>query len=467
MKSLFLFILAFMIGVNSLFAQDKGTVHVKNATILTVTNGTLENADMVVVDGIITEIGNDLSTPRGATVIDAEGKYVMPGIIDAHSHLAITRGVNEATAPVTAMVSMEDVIDPNDVGMYRALAGGVTSIHVMHGSANVIGGQGETIKLRYGLGQDELKFKEAKRTIKFALGENPTRVHGIGRNIQPRTRMAVEQVIRKTFDEALEYHEKRQAYLTARDGKRMVNAEEPVPVAKNLKLEVIHDILEGEILVHCHSYRADEIHMLMRVFSDYGVKNYTFQHANEAFKVAPELKANMAHASVFSDWWAYKFEVYYSTAYNAAILTRNGVVTSINSDDAQLIRMLNHEAAKTMRYGQLTEEEALKLITLNPAIQLGTDQYVGSLEVGKHADFGIWDAHPLSVYASCDMTFVDGVKYFDKAQDPVDMRLEVSPEDEFNYFHATEAARHADNCLRDVFYFFDGEAVMGHSHHNH
>lgn len=444
------------------YAQPTGSVHIKNATILTVTNGTLEESDMIVVDGIIKEIGKNLKTPKGATVVDATGKFVLPGIIDAHSHLAITRGVNEATAPVTAMVSMEDVIDPNDVGMYRALAGGVTSIHVMHGSANVIGGQGETIKLRYGLGQYELKFKGAKRTIKFALGENPTRVHGIGRGIQPRTRMGVEQVVRKVFDEAIEYKSKREAYMAAVNAKKGAST---APVAKDLKLEVISDILDGEIYVHCHSYRADEIHMLMRVFKDYGVKNYTFQHANEAFKVAPELAINGAHASVFSDWWAYKFEVYYSTAYNATILTQNGVVTSINSDDEQLIRMLNHEAAKTMRYGQLSEEEALKLITLNPAIQLGTDKMVGSLEVGKHADFGIWNAHPLSVYAQCDMTFVDGVKYFDKAEDPVDMRLSIDPNMEYGFSNEFEAARHADECLRDVFYFFDGTTAG--QHHSH
>jgi imidazolonepropionase-like amidohydrolase len=337
----------------------------------------------------------------------------------------------------------------------------------MHGSANVIGGQGETIKLRYGQDQENLKFKGAKRTIKFALGKNPTRVHGIGREIQPRTRMAVEQVVRKVFDQAIEYKQKREAYLTARDGKRKAGAAEPIPVAEDLRLEVISDIIEGEIWVHCHSYRADEIHMLMRVFRDYGVKNYTFQHANEAFKVAPELAANGAHASVFSDWWAYKFEVYYSTAYNATILTKNGVVTSINSDDEQLIRMLNHEAAKTMRYGQLSEEEALKLITLNPAIQLGTDKYVGSLEVGKQADFGIWNAHPLSVYAQCEQTYVDGVKYFDMQEDPVDMRLTVNPDSEYGMYNYSEATRHADNCLRDVFYFFDGTEVAGHSHEHH
>lgn len=446
-------------------SQNLGTVHIKNATLLTVTNGTMEATDMVVKDGIITEIGKNLSTPKGATVVDATGKFVLPGIIDAHSHLAVTRGINEATSPVTAMVSMEDVINPNDVGMYRALAGGVTSIHVMHGSANVIGGQGETIKLRYGLGQDELKFKEAKRTIKFALGENPTRVHGIGRGIQPRTRMAVEQVIRKTFDAAIEYRAKRDAYVAASKAKPKKGQAALVPVAKDLKLEVISDIINGEIYVHCHSYRADEIHMLMRVFNDYGVKNYTFQHANEAFKVAPELAANGARASVFSDWWAYKFEVYYSTAYNATILMKNGVVTSLNSDDEQLIRMLNHEAAKTMRYGQLSEEDALKLITLNPAIQLGTDKYVGSLEVGKQADFAIWNAHPLSVYAQCEMTFVDGHKYFDMANDPVDMRLNINPAEEYGTSMEHEATRHADNCLRDVYYFFGNEAAnRSHSH---
>ena len=457
MRKLSLLITAFcfsMFAVNAQ-AQEKESVLIKNATVLTITNGDLEKTDILIEEGVIKEIGQNLSA-RGVKTINAEGKYVMPGIIDAHSHLAITQGVNEWTNPVTAEVTMEDVLDPNDIGMYRALAGGVTSIHAMHGSANVIGGQGETIKLRYGQDQEGLKFNDAPRTIKFALGENPTRVHGQGFDVQPRTRMGVEQIVRQTFDAALDYKRERDAYVSAQSKwEEDKEGKAPWPVAKNLRFEVINDIIEGEVLVHCHSYRADEIHMLMRVFNDYGVKNYTFQHANEAFKIAPELAANGANTSIFSDWWAYKFEVYYSTAFNAAILNKYGVTNSINSDSGELIRHLNHEAAKAVKYGGVSKNDALKMITINPAIQLGVDDRVGSLEVGKQADISIWSGHPLSIYSICETTLVDGVTYFDKDSDPDDMRLRINPED--NYEEVSTSGRHEDACMSDVFYFFGQE----------
>jgi imidazolonepropionase-like amidohydrolase len=227
-------------------------------------------------------------------------------------------------------------------------------------------------------------------------------------------------------------------------------------VAKNVRLETVADIIDGNVLVHCHSYRSDEILMLMRVFDDYGVEDYTFTHANEAFKVAPELEQNGAMASVFADWWAYKFEVYYSTAYNAAILNANGVVTSINSDSGELIRHLNHEDAKTIRYGNTSKQDALKMITLNPAIQLGIDEKAGSLEEGKDGDVSIWSAHPLSIYSKNEMTFVDGVKYFDIEEDDSDMRIDINPSEEFNsstrqfLSHDKQGA----SCMHDVFYLF-------------
>lgn len=447
------------------FAQNLGSVHVKNATVITVSGDVLENTDIMVRNGIIRQIGQSLIAPAGVEVVDATGKYVLPGIIDAHSHLAITRGVNEASHPVTAEVSMRDVINPNDIGIYRALAGGVTTIHVMHGSANVIGGQGATVKLHYGEPAERMLMPDAPRTIKFALGENPTRVHGQGIGIQPRTRMGVEQVIREHFDQAIEYRHKRNAYLQAKalhDRNPRRNAA-PVPVAKNLRMETLADIIDGKILVHCHSYRSDEILMLMRVFNDYGIKNYTFQHANEAFKVAPELARNNAMTSIFADWWAYKFEVYYSTAYNAAILNHNGVINSINSDSPELIRHLNHEAAKAVRYGGVSKNDALKMITLHPAIQLGISDRVGSIEVGKQADFAIWSAHPLSIYAIAEKTYVDGILRFDRDNDPDDMRLRPSVTDTFDSFF-TEASRHHDACMADVFEFFSEETHF-HVHH--
>ena len=436
-------------------AQEKGSVFIQNATLITITDGIIENGDVLIIDGVITGIGTNLSAPLGVKVVNGSGKYVMPGIIDAHSHLN-TVSTNEARNPVTAEVTMEESINPNSVSIYRAIAGGVTSIHLMHGSANVIGGQGETLKLRYGVSQDEMRFRNAKRTIKFALGENPTRVHGQGNGIQPRTRMGVEQIIRSHFDKALDYKKKREAYLETKkvyEEDRRGRIVPPVPVAKNLRYDVLNDIIDGEILVHCHSYRADEILMLMRVFNDYGIKNYTFQHANEAFKVAPEIAINGAYTSVFADWWAYKFEVYYSTAYNATILNENGVTNSINSDSNELIRHLNHEAAKTVRYGETSEADALKMITINPAMQLGIDKMVGSLEVGKHGDIAIWSGHPLSIYSKVQQTYNDGKKYFDMLTDPADMRIAVDSNDSYTEaeFNTFIKGREEDACMSDVF----------------
>ena len=443
------------------FAQEIGSVLIKGGTVITITNGTLENTDVLIEDGIITEIGEDLSAPRGVSTVDASGKYVMAGIIDAHSHIAGV-DINEWTNPVTAEVTMEQSVDPTDVNIYWALAGGVTSIHLMHGSANVIGGQNETLKLRYGSSADDMRFEGAPRTIKFALGENPTRVHGQGFGVQPRTRMGVEQVIREHFDAALDYKRNREAYLEAKQRyDRRKRGTPPVPVAQNDRLDVLADIIDGEVWVHCHSYRADEILMLMRVFKDYGIENFTFQHANEAFKIANELRENGGHTSVFADWWAYKFEVYYSTAYNASILNANGVTNSINSDSGELIRHLNHEAAKAVHYGGTSKEDALKMITINPAIQLGIDDKVGSIEEGKHGDVAIWNGHPLSIYSIAEQTYVDGKKYFDRAQDPNDMRLDADPEEEFEdtYTRWYEGGKDADACLTGAVLRFDKQGM--------
>ena len=421
----------------------KGSVLIKNATVLTITDGTKENTDVLIEDGKIKKVGKDIKTPRGVEEIDATGMFLMPGIIDAHSHIAGT-SINEGTSQVTAEVSMTDVVDPTDIAIYRALAGGVTSIHLLHGSANVIGGQAETLKLRYGLlDPEDLFFEDAPRTIKFALGENPTR-GARARGIQPQTRMGVEAMLRNSFNDALKYKAAWEAYSANKSNRK-------IAPEFDLRMETLVDILEGEVLVHCHSYRADEIYMLMKVFSDFGIEKITFQHANEAYKVAPELAAFGATASVFSDWWAYKLEVYYSTAYNASILTENGVTTSINSDDSELIRHLYHEAAKTQKYGGMSDNQALSMITLNPAKQLGVDDRVGSIEEGKDGDVVLFDKHPLSVYTIPQMTFVDGVKYFD-INDPVDdHRLLVSPDDNIqDVIYYTEEDRH--QCMQDAEY---------------
>ncbi|MFT4565588.1 MAG: imidazolonepropionase-like amidohydrolase [Saprospiraceae bacterium] len=426
--------------------QEVGDLLIKNATVITITDGVKEETDVLVRNGKISQIGKNL-TASGVEVIDASGQYVMPGIIDAHSHIGIDV-VNEATDPNTSNVFVGDVINPFAIGIYRALAGGVTTSHAMHGSANAIGGQCETIKHRWGVSDpDDMKMEDAPRTVKFALGENPMRVHGERYKTRPRTRMGVEQIFREAFAKAQDYMKEWETYNKAPNSAL-------APPKYDLKMETMADILRGEIIIHCHSYRADEILMLISVLKDYGVDKICFQHVNEGFKVAPELAAYGAQASVFADWWAYKFEVYYSTAYNATILTRNGVITSINSDSGELIRHLYHEAAKTQRYGDLTDLEALKLITLHPAIQLGIGDRVGSIEVGKEADIAIFSNHPLSIYAVPQKTIVDGVVRFDIEKNVSDMRIEVDPNEDVSAFIESTKEHEEDRCMQDVFEYF-------------
>ena len=460
MKNLKIIISGFLVlGTMLANAQTpKGSVLIKNATVLTVTQGDLEATDVLVENGIIKKIGKNLNA-NNIEVIDAGGKYLMPGIIDAHSHVALD-AVNEATAPITAEVRMADVVNPYDIGLYRALAGGVTISHAMHGSANAIGGQNITLKHRYGtFSPEDLYMKEAPRTIKFALGENPTRVHGRGNGIQPRTRMGVDAVIRNGFNEALQYKKAWSNYENALNQR----GSNPVPPKYDSRLETLVDILDGNIIIHCHSYRADEIYALINTCREFGISNIVFSHVNEGFKVAPELAEYTMGASVFADWWAYKFEVYYSTAYNAAILMENGVITSINSDSGELIRHLYHEAGKAQRYGELDDQQTLALITINPAKQLGIADKVGSIEEGKQADLVIFNEHPLSVYAIPQMTFVDGVKYFDINDDPDDMRLKVSASEALEPIYLKE---HEHRCMHGVDFFFTnfGRNLFNHTH---
>ncbi|MGC3944460.1 MAG: amidohydrolase [Chryseolinea sp.] len=439
-------VLAILATTVALHAQNTGTVLVKGGTVITVTKGTLENTDLLVRDGKIVQIGKGIAAPANSATIDATGMFVMPGIIDAHSHAALD-AINEATSPVTSEVYTGEVLNPFDIGIYRALGGGVTTIHAMHGSANAIGGECETIKLRYGVKDaSALRMEGAPRTIKFALGENPTRVHGGGSNILPRTRMGVEFVIREAFAKAKEYSAAWDKYNKDKTQKGFRGA----PPNYSLRLETLAEILKGNIIIHCHSYRADEIYSVLKICKEYGIKRIVFQHVNEGFKVAPELAEYGAMASVFADWWAYKFEVYYSTAYNAAILTKNGVVTSINSDDGELMRHLYHEAGKTQKYGALTDDEALSLITINPAKQLGIESRVGSLEVGKEGDIAIFKGHPLSVYAVPMVTIVDGIVRFDRQKDADDMRLVVDPKEPLDAINIETNTDLSDNCMKDA-----------------
>jgi imidazolonepropionase-like amidohydrolase len=442
MKKILIFLVSF-IFTTSAIAQEKGNLLIKNATVLTITKGVSESTDILVKDGKISQLGKNLTAPAGVITVDATGLFVMPGIIDAHSHAGID-AINEATSPVTAEVFVGDALNPFQIGLYRALAGGVTTIHTMHGSANAIGGQCETIKLRYGVKDPEqLRMNGAPKTIKFALGENPTRVHGTG-GIVPRSRMGVEFVIRQAFSKAKEYSEAWDNYNKQKSQKGFRGA----PPVYNQRLAVLADVLRGNIIIHCHSYRADELQMMLKVCKDFNIKKIVFQHVNEGFKVAPELAAAGAMASVFSDWWAYKLEVYYSTAYNAAILTRNGVVTSINSDDGELMRHLYHEAAKTQKYGNLSDDEALSLITINPAKQLGIDNRVGSIEVGKEADLVIFKNHPLSIYGVPMKTIVDGIVRFDREHDADDMRIYADPKEDLDATAFQDKNHSTDACLQ-------------------
>ena len=391
---------------------------IRNATVLTVTNGTIEKGTILIRNGKIAAVGANVDVPRGATEIDGTGRFVMPGIIDAHSHIAIDGAVNESSLSVTSMVGTEDVLDAEDINIYRGLAGGVTTANVLHGSANAIGGKNAVIKLRWGKDARDLLFEGAPPGIKFALGENPKRSNTGGNNNNaerryPATRMGVIDVIREAFVEARAYQAKWRAYEAA------VKAGDRTAVApdRDLKLEPLVEVLEGKRLVHAHSYRADEILQLLRVADEFRFRIATLQHVLEGYKVADEIARHGAGASTFSDWWAYKFEVYDAVPHNAALMTQRGVIVSINSDSAEEHRHLNQEAAKTMKYGGLSEEQALKLVTLNPAIQLGIDKRVGSIEIGKDADLIVYDAHPLSVYAVPQQVLVDGVVYFDRQKD--------------------------------------------------
>jgi imidazolonepropionase-like amidohydrolase len=394
-------------------------VAITGATILTIgPAGTIDNGTLLIRDGKVAAVGKDVAVPDGAVVIDGKGRYVMPGIIDTHSHSAIDGSVNECTDVITAETRIRDVIDAHDVSLYRQLGGGVTAINVLHGSCNAIGGQNAVIKLRWGKTPDELLFKEAPRGIKFALGENVKRSNfrAPGEPRYPGTRMGVEVVLREGFLRARAY-EKEWADYEAKLKSLPAKAEKPVPPRRDLRLETLADVLDGKILVHSHGYRADEMLMLMSVADEFGFKVRTFQHGLEAYKIASEIAKHGAGVGTFIDWWAYKIEALNAIPYNPAILASHGVRVSLNSDSDELARRLYWDAAKAVKYGGVSELEALKMITLNAAWQLGVDKYTGSLEPGKQADVGVWSAHPLSARARCEMTLVDGQVYFDRAKD--------------------------------------------------
>lgn len=387
-----------------------GNVFICNATILPVVGAKIENGGLLIENGRITKMGKGLTAPSGVTVIDAAGKFVIPGIIDCHSHMAIEGGVNEGSLSLTAECRIADVIEPQDVAIYRALAGGVTVAHLLHGSANVVGGQDANIKLKFGRPAEEMRISDSIAGIKFALGENPKQSNWGNRGSRfPNTRMGVEAVLLRAFRMAQEYRDARAAF--AKDKAAGLDPREP---RFDLRLQALSDILDHKILVHSHCYRAEEILMLIRVADLFGWKIQTLQHALEAYKVAPEIAAHGAAVSTFSDWWAYKHEAYDAIPWNGELCVQAGISTSFNSDSDEMVRRMNLEAAKGVKYGNLSEEQALALVTLEAARQLGIAHRAGSLELGKDGDIAIFEGHPFSVYSRCVMTLIEGEVYFER-----------------------------------------------------
>jgi imidazolonepropionase-like amidohydrolase len=416
------------LGIFSLFsillsaqsAQPAGgtakDVVIRNGTIMTATHGTIQHGSVLVRNGKIAAVGANVEVPAGATVIDATGKFVTPGIIDSHSHMALGgntdhNDVNEATNPITPHMMMEDAFDYTDKTIYRALAGGVTSALLLHGSANMIGGQAVVIKTKYGLDRDQLLFPNAPRSIKFASGENPKRVYGSRKQL-PSTRMGNFAVQRAALQEAREYMRDWDEY-NAKVQKGDKEAKQP---KKDLKLEALADVLRGKLLVQIHCYRADEFLTELAIAREFGYKVRAFHHALEMYKVADKVAAEGAAIATFADWWGYKHEAFDAIPWNAVMSMRKGVRVAIKSDSDDFVRRLNQEAAKTMRYGGATEQEALQMITINPAWIIGVDDRVGSIDVGKDADLVIWNSYPLSSYALAEKVLIDGEVFFDRSQ---------------------------------------------------
>ncbi len=395
-------------------------VAITNATVMTASHGTIEKGTILIRDGKILAVGANVTVPAGAEIIDGTGRYVTPGIIDAHSH-SMAEAINEGTLSSTAMVRIEDVLRQDGASVFRQLAGGVTALNVLHGSANAIGGQNAVVKLRWGLPVDSMLMAGAPPGIKFALGENVRRTNGSPppgtERRYPFTRMGVEQFLRERFTRATEYRTEWAGYRTALAARKRGELE-PIPPRRDIELDALVEILDGKRLVHAHSYRSDEILMLLRVARDFGFRVSSLQHVLEGYKVADEIVASGAGASTFADSWAYKLEAWDAIPFNAALMAERGVRVTINSDSDERARRLYQEAAKAIKYGGASEEEALKMITLNAAWQLGIDGRVGSIEVGKDADLAIFNAHPFSPAARVEMTLIDGRKFFDRQTAP-------------------------------------------------
>src|SRR5688572_8720003 len=400
---------------------EKEKILFRNVTVWTnEKEGILTNHDVLIADGKIAKLGKNLDS-AGATVVDGTGKHFTSGIIDEHSHIAINGNVNECSHTITSEVRIGDVVNSDDINIYRQLSGGVTTSQLLHGSCNPVGGQSAIIKLRWGLPPEKMKFEGADGFIKFALGEN-VKQSNWGDDFKtryPQTRMGVEQVYLDAFRRAKEYEASWKKF-----GSDSKNAKQP---RRDLRLETLVEIMNKKRFITCHSYQQGEINMLMQVADSMGFKINTFTHILEGYKVADKMKAHGVGASTFSDWWAYKFEVIEAIPHNGAIMHDVGVVVAFNSDDAEMARRLNQEAAKAVKYGNISEEEALKFVTLNPAKLLHIDNRVGSIKEGKDADVVLWNDNPLSAYARVQMTLVDGIRYFDINRD-AQLRNEIQKE---------------------------------------
>lgn len=402
-------------------APAAGTlVAITNANIMTASRGNIMNGTILIRNGKIAEVGTNVAIPAGAKVIDGRGKWVTPGIIDAHSHTA-NEGINEGSQSVTAEVRMDDVLRQDGISLYRQLAGGTTMVNILHGSANTIGGQNAVIKLRFGLPVDSLRYENAVPGIKFALGENVRRTSNAQSTRYPRSRQGVEDLLRESFIGAQEYKREWAAYNTVKSAWDRANARSrgpaPIPPRKDLEKDALIEVMEGKRLVYWHSYRADEILMALRIAKEFGFTPH-FTHILEGYKLADELAAAGATASTFADMWGYKLEAWDAIPHNAALMAERGVVVTMNSDSDERARRMYQEAAKAMRFGGASEELALQMITLNAAKQLGIEKHVGSIDVGKDADIAIFNGHPFAPASRVEMTLIDGRVFFDRATAP-------------------------------------------------
>ncbi len=409
-------------GTETLKSQQK--ILIRGAKLWTLEgDGIIEKGDVLIENGKIVDVGEEISiNEKNIKIIDGDGMHLTPGIIDEHSHIALF-GVNEGSQSNTAEVRIKDVVNSEDVNIYRQLAGGVTTSQLLHGSANAIGGQSAIVKFRWGSSPEEMIIKEADEYIKFALGENVKRSRASSSTRFPDTRMGVEQVFVDAFNKARVYENKWKKYNSLTKKERL----SAIIPRKDIELDALSQILNGKMHITCHSYVQSEINMLMKVAEKFDFKVNTFTHILEGYKVADIMARHGAGAGSFSDWWAYKNEVKEAIPYNAALMSQAGDVTSINSDSREMARRLNQEAGKSIKYGNMSEVEAMKLVTLNPAKLLNLDHRIGSIKIGKDADLVLWNEHPLSIYSKPLKTLVDGKIYFDIEEDEI-LREEIKRE---------------------------------------